>query len=80
MFILGLLYVGSALAYNLRPGHHANPDVSGNSLSPAPKARSAVSPSQQPNFTSDELYALQKKFLDNFVYPENAKQVSQTSA
>lgn len=34
-----------------------------------------ASTSQQPNFTFNELYELQIKFLDNFVYPNNTKQV-----
>ena len=76
MLFLGILCACSALAYNLPPGHdHNYRDVSGNSLSLAPKAISTASPSQQPNFTLDELYDLQKNFLDNFVYPKNAKQV-----
>lgn len=29
---------------------------------------------QLPNFSYDELYALNKKFLDNFIYPANLKQ------
>ncbi|KAL8825588.1 MAG: hypothetical protein Q9191_004321 [Dirinaria sp. TL-2023a] len=75
MLLLGLLCAGYALAYNLAPGHNlAYRDVSGNTLSLAPTATSTPSPSQQPNFTVDELYALQKKLLDNFIYPANAKQ------
>ena len=31
------------------------------------------------NFTHDELFALQKRFLDNFVAPENAIQVRCTA-
>lgn len=32
-------------------------------------------PSNDKNFTHDELFALQKRFLDNFVAPKNAIQV-----
>lgn len=75
MLLLGFLCAGYALASNLAPGYNlAYRDVSGNSLSLAPTATSTASPSQQPNFTVDQLYALQKKLLDNFIYPANAKQ------
>ena len=33
-------------------------------------------PGNDKNFTHDELFALQKQFLDNFVAPQNAMQVS----
>ena len=31
---------------------------------------------QTPNFTFEELYGLQKNFLDHFIYPANVKEVS----
>ena len=39
-----------------------------------------VSVGQQPNFTFDELYSLQKQFLDHFISPANAKEVRTSSA
>lgn len=38
-------------------------------------SRSNTSVSQQPNFTFDELYDLQKQFLDHFISPANAVEV-----
>ena len=69
-----LLCVGMAVASG-SPQRHAYRDVSGNSISLAPKATSTASASQQPDFTFDELYDLQKEFLDNFISPNNTIQV-----
>ena len=35
----------------------------------------ALIPGNDKNFTHDELFALQKRFLDNFIAPQNAIQV-----
>ena len=46
----------------------------------APHALNQRAPQKAPNFTFDHLYDLQIKFLDNFLYPHNAVQVSSIGA
>jgi len=76
MLLLDLLYWGVGLALASSPSQeHAYHDIAGRSIAVPPKAASTAMPSQQPDFTFDELYSLQRKFLDNFIYPNNAMQV-----
>lgn len=62
-FLPAALAASSAPAY---PAHHV----------PLPVANhSSATNASIPSFTFDELFQLQKKFLDEFIYPENQVQV-----
>ena len=68
-----LLWTGLAVASN---GRHqrASRVVSSENVGILPRAAPAATLSP-PTFTYAELYDLQIKFLDNFIYPANQKQV-----
>ena len=72
MRLIGILsWSGLALASTLHhPAYHV-PTI--NSPGAAPGIH--LPTSQQPNFTYNELYDLQKRFLDHFVYPANVQEV-----
>lgn len=76
MLLLNLLLWGACFALASSPSHqHAYHDTARKNITGPAKAASTATPSQQPNFAFDQLFSLQKKFLDNFIYPNNAKQV-----
>jgi len=76
MLLLNLLLWGLRFALASSPSQeHSYNDIAGRSIAAPPKAASTATPLQQPNFTFDQLYGLQRKFLDNFIYPNNANQV-----
>ena len=75
MLLLNLLpWVGMTLAASLQH-EHAYRDMAAQNLDLSARAAPPAATSQTPNFTFEELYNLQVKFLDNFVYPNNTKQV-----
>jgi len=76
MLLLILLLRGLELALALSSlQEHVYHNVAGRSITVPPKAASTAILLQQPDFTFDELYNLQRKFLDSFIYPNNAMQV-----
>jgi len=75
MLLLNLLLWGLRFALASRPSQeHAYPDTVGRSIAVSLIA-TTTTPPQRPDFTFEQLYGLQRKFLDNFIYPNNANQV-----
>ena len=76
MKLARLLALPTALAPALVSGAHAGAPNHGG-LTPnnlAPRASQKAK-----NFTFDQLYHMQRNFLDNFLYPKNSAQVSPAS-
>lgn len=80
MLLLNLLLWGVTCVLALSPlDQHTYHNIPRRSIANPAKASPIVTPSQQPNFTFAQLFNLQKKFLDNFIYPNNAEQVGRLS-
>lgn len=76
MHIVKLFFwAGIAVASTL---HRLPPDRAVNFISLTTTGN--ISAGQQPNFTFDELYSLQKQFLEHFISPANAKEVRMSLA
>ena len=74
MLLTNLLLCSGLAAASTLHGRSDNDAINGVTYTSRPN----TGVSQQPNFTFDELYDLQKQFLDHFIFPVNVEEV-QTS-
>ena len=69
------LICAATLALMYSPYHaNAAPDLSLDKRNSPLNTTASINSSSKPNFTFDELYNFQKKFLDNFIYPADQAQ------
>ena len=76
MKLAPLLTLPAILAPALASGAHAGAPIHAGLT---PKKIGPRAPQKAKDFTFDQLYGMQKNFLDNFLYPKNAVQVSRAS-
>ena len=69
------LCVDNQATHNLRPAPRASDAYASSNVSTTQNVSLTQGNVNEKNFTSDELFTLQKRFLDNFIAPRNDIQV-----